>query len=529
MTKIFDTDRRIRLGIWGLGRGQNFIRSAQFLNIDVVAGCDINPEMRASFAKNVPDAFVTDDEDEFLAQDIDAVLVATYFPDHARHAIKALEKGKHVMSEVTSFRSPADGVRLVEAVERSGKVYNLLENYPFTKENMFLKQLWDEGFFGEFLYGEYEYVHCARQLSYAYNFCVDGKQLLVEPGWVSHNWRAGLNTQLYNTHSLGPLMQITGLRPVAVEAFPNTVSTPGSLQATGGKTSSGSSLVRMSNGGVMRNLMGAMTMDNHMGGRLWGTKAGADKMTRGHLRLCIGADGAGLYTEVNPEWPEIGKLAEAAGHGGGDFWELYYFAREILTGEKAPWNVYAASDVTLTGILAVRSANRGGEPQRIPDFRNKAERDAYREDWAEDVPLFDPTTVFPPDADKELVKDFNRIMVELFHNYGAQRQLFTYLQGRRLYDNFADDAAKRQVVNVARGLPALLPRMAEYCRIAQRIRDAYPDSVGGRTLTRALDHLPLDLIFNYEKTSAEITDWLAKVDAAPVFGELSTHGCQDQA
>ena len=91
---------------------------------------------------------------------------------------------------------------------------------------MYLKQLWDEGFFGEFLYGEYEYVHCSRQLSYAYNFRVDGKQLLVEPGWVVHDWRAGLNGHLYNTHSLGPLMHITGLRPVAVEAFPDTGSNP---------------------------------------------------------------------------------------------------------------------------------------------------------------------------------------------------------------------------------------------------------------------------------------------------------------
>ena len=234
-----------------------------------------------------------------------------------------------------------------------------------------------------------------------------------------------------------------------------------------------------------------------------------------------------MKTEVVPEWPEIGRLAEKTGHGGGDFWELYYFAREILTGEKAPWNIYAACDVTITGILAARSAARGGEPQRVPDFRDKAERDAYREDWAEDVPVFDPASVFPPDADKELLKDFNRIMVELFHNYGAQRQLYIYLQGRRLFDNLADPAAKQPIIDVARGLPALLPRMAEYCRLAQRIRDAYPDSIGGRTLDRALAHLPLDMILDYGKTSAEIADWLAKVDAAPVFGELTTHGSQD--
>jgi hypothetical protein len=51
------------------------------------------------------------------------------------------------MCEVTSFLRICDGVRLVEAVEKSGKVYNLLENYPFTKENMFLRKLYQDGYF----------------------------------------------------------------------------------------------------------------------------------------------------------------------------------------------------------------------------------------------------------------------------------------------------------------------------------------------------------------------------------------------
>ena len=98
------------------------------LNIDVVAGCDFNDEIRERFHKECPDAMVTADENEFLSYDMDAVLVATFFTAHADHAIKALEAGYHVMSEVTSFFTPADGVRLVEAVEKSGKIYNLLEN-----------------------------------------------------------------------------------------------------------------------------------------------------------------------------------------------------------------------------------------------------------------------------------------------------------------------------------------------------------------------------------------------------------------
>ena len=43
MKNIFGTDKRIRLGIWGLGRGSSFIKAAKELNIDIVAGCDFNP------------------------------------------------------------------------------------------------------------------------------------------------------------------------------------------------------------------------------------------------------------------------------------------------------------------------------------------------------------------------------------------------------------------------------------------------------------------------------------------------------
>ncbi len=159
MKNVFSTDHRIKLGIWGLGRGVNFVQSAAALNIDVVAGCDINPHMCENFRQAAPGAFITQDEDEFLAQDFDAVLIATYLRGHAKHTLKALAAGKHVMCEVTSFFTPAEGVAVVEAVEKSGKVYNLLENYPFSRENMYLRKLWQEGFFGEFMYAEYEYVH----------------------------------------------------------------------------------------------------------------------------------------------------------------------------------------------------------------------------------------------------------------------------------------------------------------------------------------------------------------------------------
>ena len=79
MQKCFDTKKRIRLGIWGLGRGSNFIKAANAVNIDIVAGCDYNADLQEKFRQACPDAFITADQNEFLAfKNMDAVLIATY-------------------------------------------------------------------------------------------------------------------------------------------------------------------------------------------------------------------------------------------------------------------------------------------------------------------------------------------------------------------------------------------------------------------------------------------------------------------
>ena len=138
----FNTDKRINLGIWGLGRGSTFYKICSDLNVDVVAGCDFNQHMRDKFLNDNPGAYVSDDAEDFLAQDFDAVVLATFCPNHAEDAIRCLEAGKHVLSEVTSFYTLDEGVRLVEAVERAGKVYNLAENYPFSPQNLYLAEKW---------------------------------------------------------------------------------------------------------------------------------------------------------------------------------------------------------------------------------------------------------------------------------------------------------------------------------------------------------------------------------------------------
>lgn len=471
---VFKTDRRIRLGVWGLGRGMSFYRACAALNLDVVAGCDFNEHMRVRFQQARPDALITDNADEFLAGDFDAVLLATYCPDHAADAIRCLEAGKHVLSEVTSFHTMAEGVRLVEAVEKSGLVYNLAENYPFTAAQMYIARRWKEGLFGELMYAEGEYVHEVRSLCYTY---IDG--VPIQPGWALHHWRSWLNFHYYCTHSLGPVMHITGARPARVVTLPGRVTLPGYPRGKVlGLGDMAPSLIVMSNGGLVKNLMGGTTNDSHIF-RYWGTRGSAE--INNGLFLRLGGSGSSPKLPVTADWGELTPLAEKMGHGGGDFWVLYYFARQILFGDPAPFDIYTAADCTIPGILAYRSSTENGTPFDIPDFRKKADRDRYRNDHFAQ-PRTDPERAcFPRNADKRLIGRFNGIMSDLLRYAAACRAVADWSVV------FEETVDKVQVVNMADRLIADYPAVCQTMRAAHEIIEAYPKSEGARLLREMLE------------------------------------------
>ena len=79
---------------------------------------------------------------------IDGVLLCNYFPDHAKCAIRAMERGIAVFSECTSAPTLAECVALVETAERTGAKYMIAENYPFSAAMLEMKRLVDGGSLG---------------------------------------------------------------------------------------------------------------------------------------------------------------------------------------------------------------------------------------------------------------------------------------------------------------------------------------------------------------------------------------------
>ncbi|HPN84126.1 MAG TPA: Gfo/Idh/MocA family oxidoreductase [Victivallales bacterium] len=474
--KVFKTDKRIKLGIWGLGRGMAFYKTCKFLNIDVVAGCDYNEDLRTSFLNANPGAFATADADEFLKQDFDAVLLATFCPAHADDAIKCLRAGKHVLSEVTAFFTMAEGVRLVEEVEKRKLVYNLVENYPFSAENMWLANRWKEGLFGDLVYAEYEYVHEVRSLCYTY---LNG--LPVQPGHTVHSWRSWMNYHYYCTHSLGPIMLITGGRPTMVEAFPIRNRLAGYLDLKGnqGLSTMAPSLISMDNGGVVRNLMGASTSDTHHQ-RIWGT-LGAFEREGKFVNLRLGGAGYSPKMQVVPKWEGLGELAATTGHGGGDFWILYYFAREIFTGEKAPFDIYSACDVTIPGIQAYRSSMEGGKPMEVPDFRKKADRDRYRSDDWQTERYDTGKGVFAGAKLNDKAAKFTTIMKNLLPSSLAYR---AYADWKKVHSAMSKP---EEFLPIATNLLDCYGTVVEAYKEARSILNAYPKTDGAKAISEMLE------------------------------------------
>jgi hypothetical protein len=168
------------------------------------------------------------------------------------------------------------------------------------------------------------------------------------------------------------------------------------------------------------------------------------------------------------------------GHGGGDFFVLYYFARQILFGEPAPWDIYNAADVTIPGILAYRSSIENGKPFDIPDFRKKADRDKWRNDTFALHRYDVEKGCFPRKADKSVTGLFSLTMRNLFNMAGLY-------EAYTAWSSVADDLeTPSKVVEMADALIKDYPLMAETLRKARQLADAYPRCDGGRILNETL-------------------------------------------
>jgi len=372
--------KKIRIGVLGAYRGTSMINYCVIADkAEVVAICDKNPEVLAIQKSRHPELPITyyDNFEDFIRHDMDAVVLANYANQHAPFAIACMKRGLHVFSEVLPCQTMAEAVELVETVEETGKIYAYGENYCYMPGPREIRKLYRAGILGEIEYAEGEYIHnCAPIWS------------SITYGEEDH-WRNNMYATFYCTHSMGPLVHITGQRPKTVVGFEST-KTDRQLEIGAKSGLFGIEMVTMENGAIFKSIHGGL-YKNSIWYTLYGSKGRAETAREG---TGVG-DVSRVYLNVDPEsgdygqgeektyLPEVDERSGNFGHGGSDFYSMDEFIKAIM-GEKdaETINVYEALDMFLPGMFAYRSVLKGGIPMEIPDLRDPAVRDRYRYDVA---------------------------------------------------------------------------------------------------------------------------------------------------
>lgn len=370
-------EKKIRVGVIGVQRGLGFAYGAQYTGMELVALCDTWEERLLQAGEQLKAATYTD-YDKFLEHDMDAVIVANYCHEHAPFAIKAMESGKHVMSECIACKTLGEGVALARTVERTGKIYMFAENYAYFAYVQEMRRLYQAGEIGDIRYAEGEYNHPMALEDYFH----------YAPG-LNH-WRNHLPPTYYPTHAMSPIMYVTDTRPLSVNAQAIAYSDvePQPLHTRTGDPGF-VMICRMSNGSVAR-LMGLGLAGHGVWYRFHGSRGLMENLRTGNTEMLRvvheewdrkpGDVAEKIYT---PEFPEHAEAAKKAGHGGGDFFTNYHFAEAIRKNEQPYLDVYRGIDMSLLAMQGWRSCLDNGSPYEIPDFRQESIRVKYEnDDWS---------------------------------------------------------------------------------------------------------------------------------------------------
>ncbi|MBQ9783256.1 MAG: Gfo/Idh/MocA family oxidoreductase [Clostridia bacterium] len=375
--------KKIRIGVLGAYRGSSMINYCHCAdNAEVVAICDKWEEGLKHQQEAHPEA--TDityytSFDEFINHDMDAVVLANYANEHASFAIRCMKRGLHVFSEVLPVQTMKEAVELIETVEETGLIYAYGENYCYMPAPYEMRKLYRAGKIGEFEYGEAEYIHNCESIWHSISY-----------GDPDH-WRNNMYATYYCTHSLGPILHITGLRPVSVIGFEGTMNER-KLRMGCKSGSFGIEMVTLENGGIVKSIHGGL-YKNSIWYSVYGSKgrmesAREDARVGGVKRIYVNADAySGQYASrdvtlstYEPKG-DLDELGQAFGHGGSDFYSMYHFVEKIRGNVNADIiDVYEALDMALPGMFAYRSVLKGGIPMEIPNLRDRAVREQYRND-----------------------------------------------------------------------------------------------------------------------------------------------------
>ncbi len=362
----------IRIGVIGANRGLFVPKACAVIDsMRVTAIFDIaENKARQAAAKTGCRGFGPDKWEDFLDCGINSVVVASPIPCHAEQSVACLERGLHVLSEVTAARTVDEARKLVHAASRSRGTYMLAENCCYLDEAKLFERMARAGELGEILHAEGGYLHDCRTLWRK----PDGS-----PTWFANQMG------VYASHPLGPILDIMNDRVTSVlcQALPIAImekDIPGMnnflmLMRTVGEKSIYMRVNQMSPRPYscyfnVQGTRGVCEYNFPGGGERGGFRFANDDLPR----ICLNheekwEDPAAYCSRYLTDRSEVPPAAAELGHGTMEYWMLKAWAEALLGDRPMPIDVHRGLDMTLPGIMAEESLRRGGEAVAVPDSR----------------------------------------------------------------------------------------------------------------------------------------------------------------
>jgi predicted dehydrogenase len=363
---------RVRVAIVGLGFGAEFIPIYQnHRDAEMYAVCQRNPKTleQIGSAFGVKQRYARYEE---LLKDpkVDAVHINTPIPDHAPMTLAALKAGKHVACTVPMATTVDECQSIVTEARRQKKNYMMMETVVFSREFIFVKQMYDRGEMGRL-----QFMRGSHQQEMA--------------GWPGY-WE-GLPPMYYATHCVSPLLALANKLAESVQCLGSGRIADSLVRKYGSPFALESAHIRLRGSEVGAEVTRSLFETARQYRESFDIYC--DKVSfewsqiehepavlhRGESpeRVTV-PDFANLLPEGIRRYTTKGvydsaenvhlSFKQGSGHGGSHPHLAHEFLRSIVEGRK-PWvDEQKSANWTSTGICAHESAMNGGKKVTVPAF-----------------------------------------------------------------------------------------------------------------------------------------------------------------
>ncbi len=315
-------------------------------------------------------------EDLLDTSNLEAILISSPPQYHADQAVAALESGLHVFSEIPMAIKSEELERIVDAEEKSGKFYQLGENYCYIPEILYAGFLTSTKKIGTTVYAESEYLHDVtyrwREGSYG-----DANTTRID------SWYQLFDPLMY-AHTIGPAQVAMGgledpMPFIEVVSYANDLGDFGerpicypakAFQVALFKTESGA-IAKCANAYIIARepprlsiqVVGALgTYECHQIG-----KPGYLFLAEDH-KVSLSHHRKGKKSKIDSKI--LSKLTPpvSGDHFGGDVRVLKDWLLSIKNGKKPVLSAKVGANFCMAGIIASKSARSNGKSLNIKTF-----------------------------------------------------------------------------------------------------------------------------------------------------------------